>query len=46
MTLMQLIRSTIRMIFQKPYVYETRTCLYEMEDLENGKQRSKKRRAK
>jgi hypothetical protein len=45
MTLMQLIRRTIRMILQKPYVYKTRT-FYEMEDFENGKQRSKTRRTK
>ena len=46
MTLIQLVRSTVRLIFQKPYVYETRTCLHEMEDFANGKQRSKKRREK
>ena len=46
MTLVQLVRSSIRLIFQKPYVYETCTTneRSEMEDLNDGSKRSKKRR--
>ena len=46
MTLVQLVRSSIRLIFQKPYVYETCTTneRSEMEDLNDGIKRSKKRR--
>ena len=38
MTLVQLVRSTIRLMFQKPYVYETRNYLkeWEAEDEEKG----------
>ena len=47
MTLVQLVRSTIRLMFQKPYVYETRNCLkeWEAEDEEKGtKRKAGKRR--
>ena len=46
MTLVQLVRSSIRLIFQKPYVYETSTIneRSEMEDLNDGSKRSTKRR--
>ena len=46
MTLVQLVRSSIRLILQKPYVYETCTTneRSEMEDLNDGSKRSKKRR--
>ena len=46
MTLVQLVRSSIRLILQKPYVYETCTTneRSEMEDLNDGCKRSKKRR--
>ena len=46
MTLVQLVRSSIRLNFQKPYVYETCTTneRSEMEDLNDGSKRSKKRR--
>ena len=46
MTLVQLVRSSIRLIFQKPYVYETCTTneRSEMEDVNDGSKRSKKRR--
>ena len=46
MTLVQLVRSSIRLILQKPYVYETCTTneRSEMEDLNDGGKRSKKRR--
>lgn len=46
MTLVQLVRSSIRLIFQKPYVYETCTTSerLEMEVLNDGSKRSKKRR--
>lgn len=46
MTLVQLVRSSIRMIFQKPYVYETCTTneRSEMEALNDGSKRIKKRR--
>lgn len=46
MTLVQLVRSSIRLIFQKPYVYETSTIneRSEMEGLNDGSKRSTKRR--
>lgn len=46
MTLVQLVRSSIRLIFKKPYVYETCTTneQSEMEDLNDGSKRSTKRR--
>lgn len=47
MTLVQLVRSTIRLMLQKPYVYETRNCLkeWEAEDEEKGtKRKTGKRR--
>ena len=46
MTLVQLVRSSIRLIFQKPYVYETSTIneRSEMEGLYDGSKRSTKRR--
>lgn len=46
MTLVQLVRSSIRLIFQKPYVYETCTTneRLEMEVLNDGSKRSKKKR--
>lgn len=39
MTLVQLVRSSIRLMLQKPYVYETRNCLkeWEEEDEEKGR---------
>ena len=45
-TLVQLERSSIRLIFQKPYVYETSTIneRSEMEGLNDGSKRSTKRR--
>lgn len=46
MTLAQLVKSTIRLIFQKTYVYETRNSLYEMEEMNDGAKRSKKRNRK
>lgn len=46
MTLVQLIKSSIRRLFQKPYVYETRSCISELEALEDGNKGSKKRRNK
>ena len=44
MTLVQLVRSSIRLIFQKPYVYETSTIneRSEMEGLNDGSKRSTK----
>ena len=46
MTLVQLVRSSIRLILQKPYVYETCTTneRSEMEALNDGSKRSKKKR--
>lgn len=46
MTLVQLVRSSIRLIFQKPYVYETSAIneRSEMEGLNDGSKRSTKRR--
>ena len=46
MTLVQLVRSSIRLILQKPYVYETCTTneLSEMEDLNDGSKRRKQGR--
>lgn len=46
MTLVQLVRSSIRLIYQKPYVYETSTIneRSEMEGLNDGSKRSTKRR--
>ena len=46
MTLVQLVRSSIRLIFQKPYDYETSTIneRSEMEGLNDGSKRSTKRR--
>lgn len=43
MTLVQLVKSTIRLIFQKPYVYETRNTVLELEAEYDGKERSKQR---
>ena len=45
MTLVQLVRSSIRLIFQKPYVYETSTIneRSEMEGLNDGSKRSTNR---
>ena len=42
MTLVQLVRSSIRLMLQKPYVYETRNCLkeWEEEDEEKGTKRN------
>ena len=42
MTLVQLVRSSIRLMLQKPYVYETRNCLkeWEEEDKEKGTKRN------
>ena len=46
MTLVQLVRSSIRLILQKPYVYETCTTieLSELEDLNDGSKRRKQGR--
>lgn len=46
MTLVQLIKSTIRLMIQKPYVYETRKCLKELEaeDGEKGTKRKDRKR--
>ena len=46
MTLVQLVRSSIRLILQKPYVYETCTTneLSEMEDLNDGSKRKNKKK--
>lgn len=46
MTLVQLVKSTIRLIFQKPYVYETRNTVLELEAEYDGKEKSKQRRKK
>lgn len=45
MTLVQLVRRSIKLIFHKPYVYETRNQLKELEVQTNGsrKKRRKKR---
>lgn len=44
MTLVQLVRKSIKLMFQKPYVYETRNQLKELEVQTNGSR--KKRRKK
>ena len=43
MTLVQIIKSTVRLIKQKPYTYETRTQNFyiELEDYKNGEEQGK-----